>query len=488
MSEFSGFIGQAYEAASITQDSQALINWYPETDSTKFVGSPSTGVPEERGVTALYPTPGLVTRFQLQYGQVRGFHVFAGSNTLYVVCGNLLYSVTRSYVATSVGTLLTSTGRVYISDNGVGLYVVDGANRYSYVPGTGVFTVLADGAFNGGTTCDIVDNFIFYNDPSTNQFGCTNVGDVVSGALNFGSKIGSPDNIVACIADHRQVLLLGEVESERWINAGTFPFPFAVIPGTSIQHGLQAQNTIARLGEGIAFLAKDDRGFATVVIWGATFAQPLRISTFAIENAIQGYAVTDDAIAYSYAQSGHEFYMLTFPSADVTWCYDLATQMWHRRAWRDQNNVLHRHRSNCAVAFNGANLVGDWENGKVYEFSTSVYTDDGNPIPCIRRCAASHDGSQAPVFLEPADSVPARGRDSGRARLGPGVHPALVERWGLHDGERPSPEARQGRAVPRRAIKRRLGYARDRVFEVEVTDPVYRVVVSADLTAQPGAN
>ena len=40
----------------------------------------------------------------------------------------------------------------------------------------------------------------------------------------------------------------------------------------------------------------------------------------------------------------------------------------------------------------------------------------------------------------------------------------------------------------RRAIRRRLGYARDRVYEVVVTDPVYRVIVSAELKAMSGAN
>ena len=39
-----------------------------------------------------------------------------------------------------------------------------------------------------------------------------------------------------------------------------------------------------------------------------------------------------------------------------------------------------------------------------------------------------------------------------------------------------------------RAIWRRLGYARDRVFEVVVTDPVKAVIVSADLMAEAGVN
>ena len=39
-----------------------------------------------------------------------------------------------------------------------------------------------------------------------------------------------------------------------------------------------------------------------------------------------------------------------------------------------------------------------------------------------------------------------------------------------------------------RAIWRRLGMARDRVFEVVVTDPVKAVIVSANLKASAGDN
>ncbi|HEX8106707.1 MAG TPA: hypothetical protein VF516_03215 [Kofleriaceae bacterium] len=490
MSEFTGFVGQAYEAASRTQNDQALINWYPETDPTKFGGSPSTGAPEQRGVIALYPTPGLISRLQLQYGQVRGFHTIPGGQLLFAVCGNALYSITTAYVATNVGTLNSNSGRVYITDNGVSAYITDGNNRYTYNWTTGAFAVVAatDGAFVGGNVCGVVDNFIFYNRPGTNQFGCTNVGDVVSGNLNFGSKIGGPDNIVSVFADHRQVLLLGEKESERWINVGSFPFPFAVIPGASMQHGLHAQDSVARLGEGVAFLAQDDRGTATVVMWGATLPSPQRISTFAIESAIQSYAVTADAIGYSYAQGGHEFYVLTFPTADVTWCYDISTQMWHRRAWRDSQNVYHRHRSNCAVSFNGETLVGDWQNGKVYALSLTKFTDDGDPLPCVRRAPHLTNDLRRQFFSDlQIQFQPGIGLQTGQ-----GSDPTCILRWsndgGFTFGNDHTIKMGKAGEYRRRAMKRRLGWARDRVYEIEVTDPVFRVVVSANITASAGAN
>lgn len=487
MADF-GFIGPAYEAASLTQDDQVLINWYPETDGTKFSGSKATGQMAERGVIALYPTPGLLSRIQLAYGEVRGFHVIPGGQTLFAVAGNTVYSISRAYVATAVGTLSSNSGMVYMADNGVSLYITDGVSRYYYTWGTSTFSATTDGPFTNGNVCGEVDNFIFYNNPGTTQWGCTNVGDVVSSALNLGSKIGSSDNIASIFPDHRQVLVLGGLTSERWVDTGAFPFPFAIIPGSSIQHGLGAQNSIARLGEGIAFLAADDRGQATVAMWGATIPQPTRISTFAIEQAIQSYQVTSDAVAYSYGQSGHEFYVLTFPSADVTWCFDLATGMWHRRAWRDSSNVYHRHRSNCAVVFNDETLVGDWQNGKIYALSMSTFTDDGAPLPCVRRCPHITSDLKRQFFSDlQIQFQPGVGIQTGQ-----GSDPECILRWSNDGGNTWGNDhtLKIGKAgkYKNRAMKRRLGWARDRVYEIEVTDPVYRVVVSANLNASVGAN
>ena len=50
MADF-GFVGPSYEAPSIYQDAQECINFRPEIDPLKLPG--------QRGIVALYPTPGL---------------------------------------------------------------------------------------------------------------------------------------------------------------------------------------------------------------------------------------------------------------------------------------------------------------------------------------------------------------------------------------------------------------------------------------------
>ena len=104
-----GFVGTSYTAPSIYQDDQECINFFAEIDTSKQPG--------DRGIVALYPTPGLVEEVQLLSAEVRGLHTMSGETILIAVAGNRVYQVNTSFVATQVGTLTTSTGQVSISDN-----------------------------------------------------------------------------------------------------------------------------------------------------------------------------------------------------------------------------------------------------------------------------------------------------------------------------------------------------------------------------------
>lgn len=474
MADF-GFVGAAYQAASITQDAQELINRYPEIDPQK----------EGRGVVALYPCPGLLQLMQsATIAPVRGFRVLPGGQTLLAAIGNKLYSITLSYIATAVGTLLSGTGPVSITDNGVSAYLGDGPNRYSYTWGTSTFAVVSDGAFNGANVVDVIDNFIVYNNPNSNQFGCTNVASVVSGALNFASTLSAPGNIAGLICDHRQVFVLGEVASEVWVDAGLNPFPFQILAGSNMQHGCAAIGSIARLGESFAMLAQDTRGQAVVIQMNGY--SPARISTHAIEQAMAGYGQISDAIGYTYQEAGHEFYMITFPAADVTWCYDLATELWHRRAWRDTHGVLHRHRSNCCAVFGGRIIVGDWQNGIIYQMSRSTFTDNGVTIPRVRTCRHLTQDLKR-VFY---NSLQVQYQPGVGLQTGQGSNPQAIlemsDDGGFTYGNQHFATLGKAGMYKNRCIWRQLGQARDRIFRVTDTDPVFGVIVSGELDAQAG--
>lgn len=416
-----------------------------------------------------------------------------GGQFLYVVWGDGLYEINSSFAGVRVGTLGTASGAVSITDNGTSLYICDGASRYYYTWATGTFAWIGDGAFAGGDRCDAIDNFIIYTKVGSNQWGATSAGLVTSNPLSFGRKDSAPDNIVSCIVNKREIFILGETTSEVWVDAGLFPFPFQKLPGTNMQHGCAAKNSVARLGETFAFLAKDDRGQGVVVQMNGYL--PVRISTHAVEKDLASYARIDDAVGFTYQQNGHEFYMLTFPTADKTWVYDIATGFWHRRARRDSGNVFHRDRANCMAAFQGLVLVGDYATGVIYAASLSTFTDyadgggsGGGVIPRVRRCRHLTDDLKHVYHHDLQLQF-----QPGVGLIGsPGDDPQAMLRYSDDGGFTWSNERWQsiGRIgeYKHRAIWRNLGRSRDRIYEVTVTDPVYAVLVSANLNVSAGAS
>jgi hypothetical protein len=481
--------------------------------------------------------------------------ITGGSGTSWTI--NLSQTVTATLMNSSTTTSFTgvlttgatyanlaTTGTAYLGQTiqGAGVPVntmvtailapVAGVNQYTVSTNTAVssetmyalnFTVIPsnDGAFSGGTTVDIVDNYFVYSRPSSQQFGASDALSPVSQQLSFASKDGAPDQLVALIVDHREVYLLGEASSEVWVDVGTFPFPFQRIPGTSTQHGIAAQNSVSRLGDSFAYVSRNIRGQGQIMQMQGY--KPTRISTHAVENSIVNQYI-DDAIAWTYQLEGHEVYVVTFPTINITWAFDTASGMWHKWLYTDQTGTYSRHRGNCCVAFQGMVLVGDYANGKIYELDKANYTDDGVNVRRLRRAPHLVSDFQrqyfeefqiqfqpgvgttglsvpfykyigSPYLLYPTATLTIPATENyvlGTVQQQTTTEPQAMLRWSDDGGSTWSNEhwttiGALGK-YQNRAIWRRLGTARDRVFEVVVTDPVKAVIVSANLKASGGEN
>lgn len=200
--------------------------------------------------------------------------------------------------------------------------------------------------------------------------------------LDIASKTAAPDLLVASVVMHREVWLIGEETTEVWNNTGAADFTFGIIPGVFIEHGCVAKYSIAKQDLSICWLSRDKQGQA-MVLKGADY-KATRISTFAMEAAIQQYSRVDDAEGYTYQQGGHTFYVLTFPTAEATWVHDFAEGEWHERASADSNGILKRHRARCAFLAYGKNLCADYQTGAIYEFDQTVFNDNGTSVRRIR--------------------------------------------------------------------------------------------------------
>lgn len=218
--------------------------------------------------------------------------------------------------------------------------------------------------------------------------------------LDFAAKSEMADNLVAVIAVHGVLLLLGRYSYESWFLSGgggsgalqNNTFPFELSPAQVGNIGCAAVYSIATATVNeVYFLGQDASGKCLVLKWEGESAT--RISTHAIETQISRYPTVSDAVGYSYQQQGHIFYVINFPSAPnmdgradagATWVYDSSQNLWHERAWIDGNGTEYRDRANCATEVYGYNVCGDWENSNLYAFDTENYTENGSPVVRIR--------------------------------------------------------------------------------------------------------
>jgi hypothetical protein len=390
-------------------------------------------------------------------------------------------NVTDGTIITAFGTGSGGTGTYTVSPSQTAASATIYALNWTTLPST-------DGAFEGGGTVDITDNYFLYNKPDSQLWAASDLLSPITDPLSFASKDGSPDDLVSIIVDRREVYLLGEMSSEVWIDSGGVPFPFTRIPGTSTQQGIAAQWSMARMGNSFAYVSKNNRGEAMIVRMNGYF--PERISTHAVETTLVNQNVSD-ALAWTYQLEGHEVYVVTFPSVGdngLTWAYDNTTGLWHKWLYRNNQNQFERHRGNCCAFFNQQVLVGDYENGKIYQVAREFYTDDGQPIRRIRRAPHITSDLQRQYFHElQIQFQPGVGLASGQ-----GQDPQAMLRWSNDGGSTWSNEywtsiGKQGK-YQNRAIWRRLGWSRDKVFEVSVSDPVKAVIISANLKAEAGEN
>jgi hypothetical protein len=269
-----------------------------------------------------------------------------------------------------------------MTDNGEQLVIACNPDAFIYNATTGVFGQLTDPDFPGAVTVGYLDGYFVFNEPGSQRFWVTALNDGTQiDPLDFASAEGNPDGIVALIVDHREVWLFGSNTTEVWYNAGLPDFPLARIQGAFMEIGCLAPYSVAKMDNSVFWLGSDARGNG--IVYRAEGYRGKRISTHAVEWQIQQYGVLNDALAYTYQQDGHSFYVLVFPGANTTWVYDASTAMWHERAAWDGVRYL-RHRGNCQANFNNQILIGDAYYGAIFEFDPNTYNDCGQTQRWLR--------------------------------------------------------------------------------------------------------
>jgi hypothetical protein len=469
------FLGSAYTSRSLDLACQRAINIFPEIVDTR----------EAKDIGAFFATPGLDLLATVGSGPIRGFQVTP--SFLYVASGGLLYKVDTSWNATPLGALGTSSGPVQFIFNGTQVMAVDGTD--SYVCSGSTFTPGILAAI--GVTANAIsyqDGFGVVNNKGTTQWFQSNLFDFSTwSAINFSSADSAPDAVVTLFDNKREVFLFGSNKTEVWINAGLPGFAFQRLQGVYIPEGCAAAASPALVKDQIAWLGSGG------VVYLQSGYEAKRISTHAIEFSIQGYSTYADAIGYSYQQEGHFFYVLTFPTGNETWVYDLTTSaktgvsMWHQRAYFS-NGSFSRHLSNCAAFFNNQAIVGDYASGNIYALDLNTYQDNGQPIKRLRSWRAMQGAADSTYRFNELTLDFQTG-----IKIPDGTNPQAMLRWSDDGGHTFGPQLFASLGQPGETTKRvrwtRLGQTKksiglDRIWEVSTTDNIPVAWIGASMDAE----
>lgn len=355
--------GPSYKDRSRPIASQETRNLYQEV------------VEEGQGNYVLHSFPGLSSFGSTTAGADRGATVFDGVK--YRVIGNNLYSVSSAGVHTTIGTI-TGTARCTFANDGSNLFITAGNGDVFWYDKLTLVQV-TDSDIQGATAVTIINNQFVYTKPSL--FVVSNVGDgSTASGLNAASAEVKPDKIIRAYAFDQVLYLFGEGTVERWYNSGVGSPPFDRIEGQLTEIGCSSLQSIANTSQAVYWLG-DDRS-----IYRERGGSAQRISTTAISNAIESYATVSDAYANTFTFQGMEFYVLTFPTADKTWCLNesLGNKGWLELSSGDAGGAW---QASSIVNVYGKNLVTDIASGDVWNLDIDAYDHGGTAM--VRRRVTS---------------------------------------------------------------------------------------------------
>lgn len=456
------FATNSYKSTSLPLSAQRLVNWYAEIEPG-----------DAKSPVALFNTPGTVLFATCGTGKIRGACYHNGK--AYFVAGESLYEVDSAGSSYLLGVVSNDT-RCSMASNGTQLVIVNGSTGYIYNSSTGVFGPITDPDFPEAETVDFLDGYFIFTKPDSGQFFISAISDGTNyDALDFATAESSPDDTIRVLVDHRELWLFGERSVEVWYNSGATDFPFERVSDTILERGCAAKFTPAKEDNTVFWLG-DDR-----IVYKAAGYTPQRVSTFAIEQAFSGYSTVSDAFAYTYSQNGHKFYVMTFPTENATWVYDISTELWHER----ETGIGNRHLANAHCVCFDKHLVGDYRNGRVYYFDTDVFTDNATDIRRMAISPVIHaDRKRLYMRNMELDCETATGNASAEVEI------ALT--WS-DDGGRTfsvtAPIRGLGKSYEtiKRIVWRRLGCFRQRIFRIVTTSAFRSVVIAAHAEVEQGA-
>ncbi len=360
-----GLPGPANIQQSIIFDGEETINWFPVLLDA--------GTPKSSKI-ALYPTPGYEVFVELGGAPVRA--LFAQDGRCFAVSGGGFYEIFSTQTSILRGTVAVDANPATISSNGAAgnqLFIVSGGLGYIYNKNSDAFAQITAVGFPVPVLIgEYLDSYFLGLkgdvNGSTLQF---NFSELLDGqlwpALNFAMVSQSSDDLVALAVNHREIWLFGSKTTAVWTNTGDVTV-FAPLSAAYLQKGCAATWTVQRIDNSIMWVGYNEHGAREV--YRAQGYTPTKVSTQAVDDYLTDLPLISDAIAWVYQDRGHTFYNLYCPQSRHNWVYDVATNLWHKRAiWDQTQRRWYPDIGRCHTYEFNTHLVGDRQSGTIYSMA-----------------------------------------------------------------------------------------------------------------------
>lgn len=440
---------RAYQNRSLPVSAELLVNMYVEPTSNT-----------SKSPNVLHGTSGKKLFANVGDGPIWGMHRFG--NYIYLVSGNEVYILDSAGGSTLLGQINSIDAPVQIFDNGVTAIILDNATGSTYLATPTSLTQVTDPDFRVASSGTFLDGYAIFSEKDSDIWFISELRDASQyRSIDFTRAEADSDIIVRVFATFRELWVFGQRSIEIYYNTGNPSFPFEQQQGANLQQGCGATLSVAQIKNSILWLGEDGtvqlaRGYA-----------PQKVSIFAIDEEIRKLERIDNAFAFTYTEEGHDFYCITFPD-QFTLEYDISVNEWHKRkAFERPIWGINAH-----AAFDAKNLVGDDQNGIVYELDLDQFTDNGEEIERIIQTP--------PLFADKNRIFLDRFQidfEAGTADLiGQGSDPVVMLQRSDDGGRTFSNElfatiGKRGEFKDE-TVYRRLGSASNMTYRIKITDPI----------------
>lgn len=344
----------------------------------------------------------------------RGIYASSKLGRMIVVIDNRVYLVNLFFDQSlamafdsqiiQIGTLQTSSGVVYISENNKPqILISDNTALYLYDPTLSpIFRAVPNLSFTPGYITFHDTYFLcaasqdnFYNPPATNTWRLSGQNDGLTW-LNNAASIGllqtKPDKTQAVVrfpSKGNMIYVMGSTVTEPWFDVGNLLFPYQRNNQASIDYGCLNAATVAYMDELVVWLAANEKSGA--IIMYSLGGEPKKITTDGIDYFFSQLTNPADSQAFLYRQDGHLFYHINFYTDNVSLFYDFNTDKFYHACDQDLNYFI----AAQVAFFNNQYYFISKNDGNLYAFDT-IYTTYQNldlaghvithEIPRFRTC------------------------------------------------------------------------------------------------------